>query len=129
MSLVELVVSLRLAHPRAETLRETARQHGVEVVGELALCAGCSEAKGRRMPVPRSANSRSTKRFKGLFVDLSGKHPASCGGHYYLMMIVDGFSRFGWTYFLKEKSDVPGVFAGFLADIRAQGTPVPALRK
>ena len=39
------------------------------------------------------------------------------------MMIVGGFSRFGWTYFLKEKSDVPAVFAGFLADIRAQGTP------
>ena len=50
-----------LAHPHAETLRETARQHGVEVVGELVPCAGCSEAKGRRMPVPRSINSRSTK--------------------------------------------------------------------
>ena len=43
-----------LAHPRAETLRETTRQHGVEVVGELVPCAGCFKAKGRRMPVPRS---------------------------------------------------------------------------
>ena len=112
-----------LAHSHAETLRETARQHGVEVVGELVPCAGCSEAKGRRMPVPRSTNSRSTKPFERLFVDLPGKRPASSGGYHYLMMIVDDFFRVGWTYFLKENSDVPAVFACFLADICAQGTP------
>ena len=112
-----------LAHLHAETLRETARQHGAEVVGELVPCAGCSEAKGRRMPVPRSTNSRSTKPFERLLVELSGKRPASSGGHHYLMMIVDDFPLFGWTYVLKEKSGVPAVFDGFLADIRAQGTP------
>ena len=111
-----------LAHPHAETLRETARQHGVEVVGELVHCAGCSEAKGRSMPVPRSTNNRLTKSFEPLFVDMSGKRPALSGGHHYVMMIVDDFSRFEWTYLLKEKSDVPAVFAGFLADIRARGT-------
>ena len=84
------------------------------------------------MPLPRSTNSRSTKPFECLFVDLSGKRPASSGGHYYLMMIVDDFCWFGWTYFLKEKSDVPTVFAGFLADM-STGHPthcgVPALRQ
>ena len=39
------------------------------------------------------------------------------------MTVVDDFSRFAWTYFLKKKSDVPAVFAVFLAGIRAQGTP------
>ena len=86
-----------LAHLHVEALRKTASQHGVEVVGELVPCAGCSEAKGRRMRVPRSTNSRSTKPFQRLFVDLPRKRPASSGGHYYLMMIVDDFSRFGWT--------------------------------
>ena len=84
-----------LALPHAETLRETARQHGVEVVGELVTCAGCSEAKGRRMPVPRSTNSRSTKPFERLFAGLSGKHPASSDGHHHLMMVMDDFPRFG----------------------------------
>ena len=41
----------------------------------------------------------------------------------YLMMIVDDYSRMGWPYFLKRKSDVPMAFAGFLADINARGTP------
>ena len=111
-----------LAHEHAETLREMARQHGEEMVGELVPCAGCSEAKGRRMPVLRSTHSRSTKPIERVFVYLPGKLPASFGRHQYPMMIVDDFSRFGWTYFLKEKSDVPAVFTGFLADIRAEGT-------
>ena len=112
-----------LVHSYAGTLRETARQRGVKVVGELVPCAGCSAAKGRRMPVPRSTNSRSTKSLERLVIDLSGKRPTSSGDHQYRLMIVDGFFRFGWTYFLKEKSDVPAVFAGFLADMRARGTP------
>ena len=75
------------------------------------------------MPVPRSTKSRLTKPCARLSVGLSGKRPASSGGHHYVMTIVVDFSRFEWTYFLKEKSDVPAVFAGFLADIRAQGIP------
>ena len=99
------------------------RQNSVEVVGELVLYAGCSEAKRRRSPVPRSTKRRSTKPFERPFVDLSGERPASSGGYHYLMIIADDCYRFGWTYFLKEKSDVPAVFAVCLADIRAQGTP------
>ena len=41
-----------LAHSHAATLRETARQMGIKVFGKLVSCAGCSEAKGRRMAVP-----------------------------------------------------------------------------
>ena len=37
------------------------------------------------------------------------------------MMIVDDYSRLGWQYFLKPKSDVPKVYAGCLADINAKG--------
>ena len=39
------------------------------------------------------------------------------------MMIVDDYSRMGWPYFFKRKSDVPMAFAGFPADINARGTP------
>ena len=44
------------------------------------------------------------------------------GGAQYLM-IVDDYSRMGWPYFLKRKSDVPMAFSGFLADIDAKGVP------
>ena len=49
-----------LAHVHAETISETASQLDVEVVFELVPFAGCSEAKRRKMHVPKSTNSRST---------------------------------------------------------------------
>ena len=111
------------AHSHADTLRETARQMGIKVFGELVSCAGCSEAKGRRMAVPWTTGCRSTRPLQRLFVDISGKQPTSAGGAQYLMMIVDDYSRMGWPYFLKRKSDVPVAFAGFLADINAKAVP------
>ncbi|CAN0001874.1 unnamed protein product, partial [Laminaria digitata] len=83
-------------------------------------CACCSEARGRRMAVPWSTECRSTKPLQRVFVDLSGKRPPSAGGALYLM-IVDDFSRLGWPYFLKKKSNAALVFTTLLADIRADG--------
>ncbi|CAN0295522.1 unnamed protein product, partial [Scytosiphon promiscuus] len=96
---------------------------GVRVTGKLVPCSGCSEAKGRRMAVPYSTVSRSTKPLQRVFVDLSGKRPPAAGGASYLMMIVDDFSRLGWPYFLKKKSDAASVFTKSLSDIRADGFP------
>ena len=73
--------------------------------------------------MPWTTGCRSTRPLQRLFVDLSGKQPTSAGGAQYLMMIVDDYSRMGWPYFLKRKSDVPVAFAGFLADINAKGVP------
>ena len=78
-----------LTHSHADTLHEMARQMGIKVFGELVSCAGCSEAKGRRMAVPWTTECRSTRLLERLFVDLSGKQPTSAGGAEYLMMIVD----------------------------------------
>ena len=41
----------------------------------------------------------------------------------YLMMIVDDFSRLGWPYFLRKKSDAALVFAELLAVIRTDDCP------
>ena len=96
---------------------------GIKVFGELFPCAGCSEAKGKRMAVPWTTECHSTRRLERLIVDLSGQQPRPAGGAQHLMVIVDDYSRMGWPYSLKRNSDVPMAFAGFLADINARGTP------
>ena len=70
-----------LAHSHADTLREAARQMGVKAFGELVPCAGCSEAKGKRMEVQWTIECRSPRPLERLFVDLSGNSlglPAVC---------------------------------------------------
>lgn len=84
-----------LAHSHADTLCESARQMGMKVIGEFVSCAGCSDAKGRRMEVPWTTGCRSTKPLERLFVDLSGKQPMSAGGAHYSMMVLDDYSRLG----------------------------------
>ena len=80
------------------------------------------------MAVPWTTECRSTKPLERLVVDLSGEKPTSAGGAEYLTMIVDDYSLLGWPYFMKRKSDVPKVFAGFLADINAKGHRCECLR-
>ena len=50
-----------LAHSHADIFRESARQMGIKLFGELVPCAGCSNAKGRRMAVPWTTGCRSTR--------------------------------------------------------------------
>ena len=78
------------------------------------------------MAVTWRTECRSTRSLERLFVDLSGKRPPFAGGTKHLMMVVDDYWRLGWLYHLKRKSDVPVVFACFLADISAHVSPSPA---
>ena len=82
-----------LAHSHVDTLRETARQKGIQVFGDLIQRVGCAEANGRRTAVPWTTECRSSRPLERLFVDLSGQQPTSARGAQYLMMIVDDYSR------------------------------------
>ena len=42
-----------LARAHFGVLKATAQQHGIHLVGELATCSGCSQAKGIRAATPR----------------------------------------------------------------------------
>jgi transposase InsO family protein len=39
---------------------------------------------------------------------------ASAGGNLYCLVIVDGFSRYTWVFFLHDKSDVASIFKNFV---------------
>ena len=94
-----------LAHSHADTLRETARQMGIKVDGELMSCAGCFVAKKRKIKMWWTTECPSTRSLERLFVDRPARQSTSAGGAQYFMMIVDNYSQKGWPYFLKRKSD------------------------
>ena len=80
--------------------------------------------KGRRKPVASTTLSRSIRRLQRVFVDLSGPRTmASSEGALYIMIVKDDFSRYAWTYHLRQKSDAAAAFKRFLADVRNHGTP------
>ena len=111
-------------HSNELLLRETAKSLGVELLGTLRPCIGCSMAQGYRKPIPSSAKLRAPEKLGRVFVDLSGpKRTSSLLGKRYIMLVKDDFSRYAWVYFLKHISEAAGAFRKVLADVRADGVP------
>ena len=70
-----------LGHPSERITRDTAKQLGINLSGPWTPCVACSKAKARRKAVPKSTNTRSTRKAGRFFVDLGGSMPAtSLGG-------------------------------------------------
>ena len=93
-------------HSNELLLRETAKSLGLELVGKLRPCTGCSMAKGYRKSIPNSTKLCATEKLGRVFVDLSGpKRTPSLSGARYVMLVKDEYSRHAWVYFLRLKSD------------------------
>ena len=109
-----------LAHAHSSVLKSTAQQHGIQLVGELAPCSGCSMAKGIRAPTPHRATSRAAAPLDMVHIDTAGPFPQSLEGSRYVVMFVDSASRFQRPYGTRNKSApaILGVVQRFVADIR-----------
>ena len=69
-----------LAHAHSSALKATAQQHGIQLVGELAPCSGCSMAKGIRASAPHRTTSRAGAPLDLVHIDTARPFPESLGG-------------------------------------------------
>ena len=77
------------------------------MTGEWRPYVECDKSKAYRHAVPRTTDNRASERAGLLYVDLAGPMEwESAGGSRYVMIIVDDFSRFKVSKFLKAKSSV-----------------------
>ena len=111
-------------HTHEALLKQTSKQQGISLSGELYECRGCSMAKGPRKPIARSTDTREGKKLERVFVDLSRKMTiSSIGGKRYPFIVRDDHTRSTRVYYLAKKSDAASAFESFLAEVRAGGTP------
>ena len=108
-----------LAHAHASVLKETAKQHGIRLTGELVSCSACSRAKGHRAPTPHHATRRATHPLGLVHINTAGPYPTSVGGSRYVVMFVDSASRLQRPYGVREKSAaaILSVVKRFVADM------------
>ena len=108
-----------LAHAHSSVLKATARQHGIQLVGELAPCSGCSMVKGIRASTPHRTTSRAAAPLDMVHIDTAGPFPESLGGSRYVVMFVDSASCFQRPYGTRDKSAsaMLGVVQRFVADM------------
>ena len=110
-------------HLSESLVRETARQYGITLPGELRPCSGCLEVKGMRAGVPRRTTSRAGRPMETVNIDSAGPYEASMGGSAYLIMFVDNASRWMRPYGM-NKSETTMYVQKFIADMNNQGRPL-----
>ena len=82
----------------------------------VATCLGKS--------IDITSSTKADKVFGRLVVDICEKRSgASIGGKQYMLLIYDDFSRFTWTYFMRQKLDNFVIFCSFWETNAWQETP------
>nr|GEU74165.1 hypothetical protein [Tanacetum cinerariifolium] len=83
------------------------------------LCLSCELSKANRSSFKSKAVPSSKGRVNLLHMDLCGPmRVASINGKKYILVIVDDYSRYTWTLFLRSKDETPEVLKDFLTMIQ-----------
>nr|GEV78141.1 hypothetical protein [Tanacetum cinerariifolium] len=83
------------------------------------LCSSYELSKAKRSSFKSKAVPSSKGRLNLLHMDLCGPmRVASINGKKYILVIVDGYSRYTWTLFLRSKDEMPEVLKEFLTMIQ-----------
>nr|GEV48340.1 hypothetical protein [Tanacetum cinerariifolium] len=83
------------------------------------LCSSCELSKAKRSSFKLKAVPSLKGRLNLLHMDLCGPmRIASINGKKYILVIVDDYSRYTWTLFLRSKDETPEVLKDFLMMIQ-----------
>ncbi|GJT71414.1 retrovirus-related pol polyprotein from transposon TNT 1-94 [Tanacetum coccineum] len=79
------------------------------------LCSSCELGKAKRSTFKKKSVPSSKGRLNLLHMDLVGPmRIESINGKKYILVIVDDYSRYTWTHFLRSKDKTPEVLKDFL---------------
>ena len=97
---------------------------------EGSICGECQIGKQTRMSHPRLEHQATSKVLELLHMDLMGPMQVeSIGGKWYVLVVVDDFSRFTWVNFIREKSDTFDVFKEWCTQLqREKGCGIVRIR-
>nr|GEX93221.1 retrovirus-related Pol polyprotein from transposon TNT 1-94 [Tanacetum cinerariifolium] len=111
---------LRLSHLNFDTINLLSKNDIVVSLPKLKfvkdhLCSLCELGKAKRKSFQSKITPSSKIRLQLLHMDLCGPmRVASVNGKRYVLVIVDDYSRYTWTHFLRSKDETPEVLIDFL---------------
>ena len=93
-------------HTGEHLLKPTANYMNLKLIGRLPPCEVCAKAKIRQRNVQKKKIKKlPTKPGYRVFIDISSFKQVSRGGNKHWLIIVDEFSDYAHSFFLKKKSD------------------------
>jgi transposase InsO family protein len=106
----------------------TGKSFGYDVVGNYMTCEACSVAKARRKNINKDWKGSSITPGERLYVDISSIKGESYGGSKFWALVVDDYSGYCWSYFLKQKSDLKTTLIGLIDELKHLDKTVKFLR-
>jgi hypothetical protein len=94
-----------LGHCGEVNARLTGKAYGYEVTGKFDVCEACSVSKARQKTINKEWKGGSSIRGERLYVDISSIKGTSFGETKFWALIIDDFSSYCWSYFLKKKDE------------------------
>ncbi|GKE33325.1 retrovirus-related pol polyprotein from transposon TNT 1-94 [Tanacetum coccineum] len=110
----------RLLHLNFDTINLLSKNNIVTGLPKLKfvkdhLCSSCELGKAKRKSFHTKTTPSSKRRLQLLHMDLCGPMRVnSINGKKYVLVIVDDYSRYTWTHFLRSKDETPAVLIYFL---------------
>nr|GEZ44456.1 hypothetical protein [Tanacetum cinerariifolium] len=110
----------RLSHLNFDTINLLSKNDIVIGLPKLKfvkyhLCSACELGKAKRKSFQTKTTPRSKRWLQVLHMDLCGPmRVESINGKKYVLVIVDDYSRYTWTHFLRSKDKTPKVLIDFL---------------
>ena len=93
-------------HTGEHLLRPTANYMRIKLIGKLAPCEVCAQAKIRQANIPKKKMKKLPKRpGYRVFIDICSFKQVSRGGTRHWLIVVDEFSDCTHSFFLSRKSD------------------------
>ncbi|GJR87416.1 retrovirus-related pol polyprotein from transposon TNT 1-94 [Tanacetum coccineum] len=114
----------RLSHLNFDTINLLSKNNVVNGHPKLKfikdhLCSSCELGKSKRKSFHTKTTPSSKRRLQLLHMDLCGPmRVESINGKKYVLVIVDDYSRYTWTHFLRSKDETPEVLIDFLTLIQ-----------
>ncbi|GJZ51335.1 retrovirus-related pol polyprotein from transposon TNT 1-94 [Tanacetum coccineum] len=114
----------RLSHLNFDTINLLFKKDIVNGLPKLKyvkdqLCSSCEMSKAKRSIFKKKTVPSSKGRLNLLHMDLCGPmRIESINGKKYILVIVDDYSRYTWTLFLRTKDETPEVLKDFLKMIQ-----------
>ena len=108
-------------HTGEHLLRPTAEYMGIKLTGKLEPCEMCAQAKITQANVPKKKEKQVPSRpGYRMFIDISSFKHESMGGKRHWLIVVDEFSDYSHSFFLRRKNDQIELFPDWIKELKAK---------
>jgi hypothetical protein len=101
-------------HPNSQVLSVTAQKYGFNTKSTLHVCSNCAISKAMQKNLNQITSHPSTEIGRKINIDISSVLNSSYGVANFWLLIQDDFTGYLWSYFLKQKSNLPSTMIVWL---------------